>query len=206
MGYRYPDKYKEEEEARKHLRVGVAFEDHFEDGPNGEIFFYRGGIGRPVRVSGNERTDACERWDRYSKRADLWYLCTIGVGAAVLLFHFDLDGPGSGLYVPACLLAALAGHALIRRLLCDHVTRHFRDRFPAGPGRTRWAYYSAKAASVGWGSLIFAMVALLFLVGTRVIFDPVDPTHRGMALLELALGSGIFLIAAVKMKNWLSSR
>lgn len=206
LGYRYPDKNEEDEEARRQMRVGVGFDEQFEDGPHGEIFFYRGGLGRPVRVSESERTDVSDRWDRYKSGVDQAYLGALGLIIIVLIYHFGFDAVMQSPFLPVGLIAGLAGHAVGRRLLRNHLVRPFRDRFPAGPTRTRWMRYSAKADGVSWGTLGSAVAGLLFLVASRIGFDRPDAIHRSMALLEFALGSGIFLIAAVKLKNWFDRR
>lgn len=205
LGYRFPDKAELNEEARKKFSVRVGFDEQFEDGPFGETFFFFGGIGRPVRVSEAERADACDRWGRHVQNVDMAYLSVLGLAVVGMLYFGAFDRLANNVVLLLTILA-FAGHFAVRRVLSTYITRPFNGRMAVGPARTRWAHYSAKANAVSWQQLGGAMASLLSLVLMRATFAGGDAFHRGAAMVELMLGSGIFLIAAVKLKNWFGRR
>lgn len=203
MGYRQPDNTDEAD--HEALRTHVGFEDQFEQGPYG-LLFYRNGVGHPVAVTYREFTEACERWERRRWLVDGGYGIFVVALTGLSVPRFGLDRMVESPLFPAGIIACFIGLTVVRRIHFNQVTANFRGRFPAGPPRTQWMRIAVKADQVSWKTLGSALFSLIFLTGGRLWASLDGSLDRALVLLELFLGSGILLVGGAKIRLWLDRR
>ena len=203
MSYRRAYDRDESDEAFEDFRVGFSFENQFTEDSHGPIF-YRHGIGRPVRVTAQERRDAFDLWDLRKAYIDQ---ATVALGISLLALLFIL-GPETLRFLWALfggVMGLLLANFAARRMLATHLTREFRSRTPAGAERSRWDHYRAVAAAVGWKGLAGGVAVLAINAGGRLSFKH-QPFDWLLAGIDLLAASGVIVLIIAKLLNWRAHR
>lgn len=203
MSYRLAYDRDEGDEALEDFRVGFAFENQFSEDSHGPIF-YRHGIGRPVRVTAQERRHAFDLWDRRKAHIDQASVA-LGISLLSLLFIYGPDTVDFPWALFAGMLGVLLANFAARRLLAARITQAFRHRTPTGAERSRWGHYRAVASAVGWKGLLGGVAVLAITVGGRLSarHEPFDWVLVGFDILA---ASGAIVLIIAKFLNWRDRR
>ena len=161
-------------------------------------------VGRPVRVTQQERRQAFDLWDRRKAHIDQAAVALV----ISLLSLFFIYGPGTVDFpwaLFAGMLVVLLANFAARRLLAAKITQAFRHRTPVGAERSRWGHYRAVAGAVGWKGLLGGIAVLTITVAGH-LSNKREPFDWLLVGFDLLAASGVIVLIVAKFLNWRDRR